>query len=278
MTGPMIQNTGQNFTMTAASAGGTAKVYCLLITVSSTTEYVNGTSVGSFGPYTSYLLMQIADYNIVRNYPQIASIDSRTVYGQPDLAGEQPGDPNAPARAVNFYGWQYKGGLFSGNTLGSSDESGTARIEAYVPGTSFVDPIWSDTVLTYLGHNANFTTDITYNIAFPATTDPNLAYVPDPVGNQYAATWTTAWNLANATTYTAISTANMTSGQYVNFQAAGFVPEVILALQNEATIVSSNQTAWAYFATPGWATASGQMNATDATPRIWVVDLTGHNP
>lgn len=59
---------------------------------------------------------------------QIISIDSRIVYGIPDRTGVLVADPNLPATHVNFFPWDYSGGLFVGRSA-PGDKSGEARIQ-----------------------------------------------------------------------------------------------------------------------------------------------------
>lgn len=78
---------------------------------------------------------------------QVVSISDRKAYGQPNLDGELPGDPNADLAHTNFTGWKYRGGLFVGNAKGlDNDQSGVSRIVWSTPNPN---PTWTDSFFTY---------------------------------------------------------------------------------------------------------------------------------
>ena len=210
------------------------------------------------------------DHNLVRGNADAVAIDSRKVYGQPDLAGEVSADANAPLRNPNFYGWVYNGGLFAGNApQPSGDQSGTARVQLYLSGLpTFVNVVWQDMVLCYLGSSGTFTADPSYSYSIPSPSDPNLGVASSQ------ATWANAWNLATATPEQTLSLSSFSSGQYLNFQGTALAPKMILSLSSEATDLTNGTADWRYFASTAYASASGLITSADAQPRAWILDQT----
>lgn len=247
------------------ATGGTVKVSLV------ETDYTHATRSDGVPTLATadWKVVAQATYNILRANVEAVSVDSRKAYGQPDLAGELPADPNAEQANVNFNGWIYKGGLFAGNAPSSSgDLSGTARVQIYLSSPpTLVNPQMEDLVLLYLGCGSTFGTDSTFQIGPPAATDPNIG---TPMSQT---TWANAWSLAGVTNPFSLTLGSSTSsGQYVNAQVLGYQTKLVLYLQNESSMTGT--AIWPYFATAAYGTASGLYSASDAQPHLWIVDKT----
>lgn len=276
MRGYQVSSSQQKYTFSSTSTGGAARAFLVREVSGTTYHYANGVRVDDSATVFD-LIKQIEGYNVMRLNADAVSIDSRRTYGQPNLDGELPGDPNADLRNPSFYGWTYKGGLFAGNVpSGTGDLSGTARIQAYITtNPTFVDPIWSAFTCIYLGVGGSFTNIPTYTLSVPAADDPNLNVAAG------IANWGNAWNLATASPRSDLTVDNaLPIGEYGCFQNPGYSAQMIIHLKNEAAAISGNIPYWRYFANLGYATASGLITASDAQPRLWVVDrvLSGVDP
>ena len=207
------------------------------------------------------------------------SVDSRKVSGQPNIAGEIPGDqrdPNVPFKNANFYNWVYHGGTFVGHApYSTGDQSGTARAQFYLPN---LGGSW-DTCITiyYLTNAIGFTDSFTLQAfepsqAAPPNTDPNLTVAPTDV------TWATRWLYPN--TYgknlSSYSFASPLSPGYLNFDVSDttltnrYTPYVLLAMNPEPN-ATNPPTTWFYFASSWYANTI--PGASDQNPRAWMVSV-----
>jgi len=215
-------------------------------------------------------MLQRNDYNLTQHNMDSVPIDSRKIYGQPDIAGEVKEDGNAPLRNANYYGWTYNGGLFAGNSPTTTpDRSGTARSQFYRSDTTtFTGVTLTDLVLCYLGSPTGFSSDSHYRIYSVSNTDPSYFVTAATV------TWSTAWNIGTAIPGDPLDLSTLSYGDYANFQGTTVPNRITLALANEATDVSASTPDWRYFASPEYAVASGLITAMDAQPHVWVLDCT----
>lgn len=84
------------------------------------------------GEHYSARLLRVDFVRSTTPIGNILSVDSRIVYGQPDVSGALEADPNEPATHVVFHPWTYNGGLFLGRSnadLPHKDKSGLAQIQ-----------------------------------------------------------------------------------------------------------------------------------------------------
>ncbi len=290
------QKTGQNYyvrgyivnngdTLTNRIAGSSSGTYHLILGVQDVgdTYYYdsNGNKVDTLFNGTQY-----SEGTIVCNRFNLnsTSIDTRKTYGQPDLAGELPGDANAPANYINFYNWLYTGGSFVGNApfVQTNDLSGTSRLQLYGANISYVKPIWVDLSLTRLGPpNANYNAAMDIAGYYIPATDPNYAVAP---GN---ATWANAWNITGtgvveSTDLTINGTAPSPPLEYLNMtmpQPPQGTVNISVALANEATQLSNNFVGWQYFEDAYYQSQfpNAGLPTTDGIPRLWIVDETETN-
>lgn len=211
--------------------------------------------------------VQREDYSISSNSPTVLSLDSRKTYGQPNLDGETPADPNAELRNPSFLNWQYRGGLFVGNAgPNSRDKSGTARLQGYMPSTSFTDPVWSILSLIYVGAPSQWTSPPSLKCMFPATDDPNLGTTPGTCN------WSNAWSLAMANSRSTFATDGLAPFSRVSLQFPGYSPKFLVALDGESDYVSQGSSAWCYFARTPYSSPAGSVSGDEAVPKMIVVD------
>lgn len=265
VTGFTVPIGGAHFEYRLPPSAVTRKVY--YVTFTSGTDS-SGNPTGSTTVMPAVLALSRRDTPCV-------SIDSRDVYGQPNLDGELPGDPNADLRNVNFSGWSYKGGLFVGNApSGSGDQSGTARIQAYVPPATFTQALGSSVTFLALGRPSKFPSAAAYKAYVPSINDLNLNTLPATV------TWKTGWSLSDATAVGTGDdlTGSFPSNEYSRCFFTGDASRVLVALSSEATIVSQGGGCWQYFSSPGYeAQFPNTFPVNDSRPRTWTVDCLGYD-
>ena len=205
-----------------------------------------------------------AALNVARRDVEMVSIDSRKVYGQPNLDGELPADPNAELRNPNFLNWSYRGGLFLGNAVGR-DASGTARIQGWVPAANFTNLLMSSLTVRALGCPTGYAAP-TVQAYVPSASDPNLATTAPTV------TWATAWNLGSAAPLgPPLGVGAIPMGEYLHFRRDGDLARIGLALADESAATSGGSPYWLYFAN---AVYEADFPLPDSRPRVWTVDLT----
>jgi len=268
-------NAGDKVTLRIAPTGRT--VHAFLTTYATTNTY-NSTTNQLISSTTLETISRY-DYAISRTASDATSIDSRTAFGQPNIAGVLPGDPNVAATAnVNFYQWVYKGGLFAGNSnfLNNNDLSGTARIEAYSSGLgtpAFVQPVFETLTMLAVGSPPQFST--------PAVLSP--AQVSSGSTTLSSASWANAWIMnvpsTNPPTVDFTLYANYSGPEYANFQLGGYWGNQIgVELTSEAAAISAGTGTWEYFADSSYISSLAAAGSTlpgplaDALPRIWVAD------
>ena len=283
LSGYPTQNLGNSFQM--PTSGGLARL-CLVAQYSCQVWFVQPQYpyLTSCGSVSFTWIAQRMDLNVLPGNPLVVAIDSRKVYGQPDLTGEVHADANAPLMNPNFSNYTYQGGLFVGNAAQSTqDQSGTARLQIYGQiAQQLVNPILSTFLIVDTGPvmvngaaSSTFGSSETVSLAIPATSDPNLS-VPST-----QAAWSNAWSLANASVVAHAPLGSSTVGTYVPMNLSTYSPQMILALQNEAGDVSGGTSLWRYFASAAYAASAasnGVFPANDGQPRLWVLDQTYHRP
>jgi hypothetical protein len=267
-------------TMTCTASGGLGRLFTVIDNSWASTYTANGniyTDSWIYNP-TPYSAYSRADYNAVNSPVTPVPIDSRTVYGQPDLAGEYSADPNAPPRNVNFNGWIYGGGIFAGNSpTGTTDLSGTARTQFYV-GSSVPtsNVVWEDLVLCYFGYAGTYNGDPSYSLYEPSSNDSNY------LTPSSSTTWATAWSKPNASLLATVPLTGYSWPSYANFQVPEpqtgpqtLISKFFLALTNESGDITNNVGDWRYFTTAGFASALGSpsLSVAQATPHVWVLYL-----
>lgn len=219
-----------------------------------------------------------AHYHLAKQGCNAISIDSRKWYGQPNTAGELPAnqlDPNVPMRNVNFNGWTFNGGLFVGHApTYTQDESGTARIQAYVTPITSGTPIASCITMYWLSNPTKYTDPYTLQAYSPDPSDPNYNFSP-----WTNAVWSNGWNLSLPHVSKLGSAAMNTTflpNSYFNIPILGAatngnkVMPVALAMNPEPAPGSSPQT-WSYFVTPAY--EAQVPSVTDKEPRAWITTL-----
>ncbi len=203
------------------------------------------------------------------------NIDTRKLYGQPNLDGQITGDANAESSNVNFNGWTFKGGHFVGNMPSSTgDLSGTARIQLYPQGGSVgANSKIACLSLLHLGAPASATGDLTIAAYFPSGSDPNIS-------TAYSSTvWSNGWVKANMTEISNVTLGTGTGlNEYINWRlnaadlsslSSSAASKIALAMQTENTATQ----AWRYFATAAYQGLSGMsFPITDSQPRVWLCD------
>jgi hypothetical protein len=267
---PVTGNDQSELVDMTGRAGQSVTVY-LIASYHTNTYALNGS--GTVVPITtdSYGLVEVDTYRLSRQNATGVSIDTRKTYGQPNLAGEEPGDPNAPPRNVNFYNWLYKGGLFVGSApAGTGDQSGLARMQVYfdLSTVTYVNPVWSSFSTLYTGSPSGFTGDATYELYQPATSDPNLGVPPTTL------TWASGWDPTLAQPRTSLFLPQTYPiGEFASFQNPGVAPKMLITLGSEQAVYGNSIPLWKYFASPPYS-AAGIFSADDCTPRMWVVERT----
>ena len=269
-------NPGDKVTLRIAPTGRT--VHAFLMTTITTYTYNSSTNQLISTAYSQSIAR--FDYAISRTATDATSIDSRAAFGQPNVAGVLPGDPNVAATAnINFYQWVYKGGLFAGTSsfLNNNDLSGTARIEAYSSGlgsTPFVQPVFETLTMLAVGSPTQFST--------PAVLSP--AQVSSGSTSLSSATWANQWVMTvpgtSPPTVDFTLYAGYSGPEYANFQLGSYWGNQLgVQLTNEAAAISNGTGAWEYFADSAYITSLSSAGATlsgplaDALPRIWVADF-----
>lgn len=236
----------------------------------------------SSGVYTNYSL------NLMELLQSGSAIDTRRAFGQPNLAGELPADPNAPARAVDFTSWTYSGGQFVGSMPAGSttDESGLARMQFW-GGTGGSGTCLAATAsLLDMGSRTTPTGAETVGIYIPSSSDPNLGSGPG------ALTWTGAWTItpssgrSSPVNYwqTPVSTLTLSATNttdYLNWIIAdtygsGYViPSSVFNHMAFALTDETTGPSWHYFGSMPYTSIATTFPGTDSRPRVWWVGLVG---
>jgi hypothetical protein len=239
-----------------------------------TRQWVNGQWQYQDGSSCTYLDLDLAKLSC-----DDASVDSRRGFGQPNLAGEFPGDPNAPARPIKFGAWNYRGGLFLGNMpAATGDQSGTARIQLYVP-SGGQGTIRLATLSLYDFGSPASAYGVNLGVFLPSSTDPNLN-----VG-EGAVTWDSKWGsiLPRDTassppdhTQDPLQTLTLSGagGAYrsLPLQATDSLPptmalsRICLALTDEDPATGPY---WRYFGSKEYGPGFSTFPANDSAPRVW---------
>jgi hypothetical protein len=233
---------------------------------------------------------QLVVYQIEKLQSQnCAAIDARRCYGQPNLDGELPADPNAPPEAPSFPGWVYMGGLFVGNMpWATGDQSSTSRTQFdLAPSNSDNSSNLRASALTcyYTGSPSSANGGATIGLYLPgiggaplytwvnqwpvtprATPSSPPNYADDPV-DQLTFTSTSTpgyctWSLMQMATINNVLTATF----------EGMCEYFVLCVANESGFVQSNGCAWQYFASPAYqALYPTTPLLGDSAPRVWNV-------
>jgi len=247
-----------------------ARVYLVSYTTGRKYHYVGTTQVQdgpNDTPATAILARE--DYKLYRYDAKATSVGSRKTYGQPNVQGKLPADPNADLRNPSYYGWTYEGGLFVGNASPTSgDLSATTRIQTYITMTihTNVDPVWTTFSLMFLGCPTGFDSVQTLTFYKPATDDPNY----DVTSN--AVTWATAWDLTRAVPRSEFTfNGSISPGDYACFQNPGIARRMALALKNEASLISGTN-AWYYFMSVAYAAGMGYSDPDMYQPHAFILD------
>ncbi len=235
------------------------------------------------GTYTMYGL------NFNKILMQGSAIDTRRVFGIPNLAGELPTDPNAPARDVDFTNWVYHGGSFVGSMPPQygTDESGLSRIQLWGPGPSTGTLLAETAVMADLGCRTSPTGAETVGAYIPSSGDLNAQGTAPPSPFN----WSMAWAINPQSTpgtpidysRSPISTLALGStgtNDYLNWVIAdtssgGWIMPpracnyLCFALTDETTGPS-----WHYFGGSPFDPIAISLPGSDSQPRIWWVGLT----
>lgn len=219
-----------------------------------------------------------------------ASVDTRRSFGQPNLEGALPGDPNTGLNYVQFGAWNYKGGLFLGNMpyRSTHDQSGAARVQLYfAPSTSTTQ---------YLGSLLSFLpTEVVDRTGYQKSFSVGV-YEPADYGakatTEGTVRWDTHWDVDILHPFSTVSPIDFQTrapDEYAFAQApltTADNPGLVLALTNEpwdpATGLTSPDTngaptGWFYIAGKEWELQhqtppdgyTGFYAPMDSRPRIW---------
>ncbi|HMS54111.1 MAG TPA: hypothetical protein PKA27_01800 [Fimbriimonadaceae bacterium] len=209
-------------------------------------------------------------FEITKNLATAASIDSRRVYGVPNLEGALPADPNAPNRPITFRPWLYKGGLFVGSMpAASKDQSGSGRIQMSASTSDAANIKKSLLTLFYKSKPSVSSGDVTVRAWVPGGGSANYSQSLDSV------TWDTKWVLASSgvevVLYHATSGSPSTPEEdYVNFIMPNDCTKIGLASVDEG----SSTAHWRYFASEAYqAQFPSTFPANDSQARVWQVKL-----
>lgn len=268
MSGLSVSSNSERFRFQSSSTGGPAQAFLVQESIGERYHFDGGGNKVTDGYSNEKWIVQREKYSVLRLNASAVSVGSRRTYGQPNLAGELPGDPNAELRNPSYHNWVYKGGYFVGHApYGSGDLSGTTRIQAYVANPpAFTEPVWSAFSIIYLGIGGSFTNAPTITLSVPAANDPNINVAMS------SARWSNAWSLLTAAPRSDLTLdSTLPPEEYACFQNPGFAPKMVIHLKNEAQAIDQGISYWRYFASLGYATGSA-MTTTDAQPRIWIVD------
>lgn len=220
-----------------------------------------------------------ADLDVAKLVCADAAIDTRRGHGQPNLAGELPGDPNAPARPINFGAWNYRGGLFVGNMpVLTGDQSGLARTQLYVPSGGQGSLRLATLSLYDFGSPAN-AYGLSLGAYLPSASDPNLN-----VGES-TLTWDSKWtSIAPRDTIGSppddardpISKLDLTGagGDYRNLplqRTDSLPPTMALSRICLAMTAESFEDGpyWRYFGSNEYASGFTTFPRNDSGPRVW---------
>lgn len=218
-------------------------------------------------------------YNV--DYRKLATtalaLDSRRTYGQPNLDGELPGDPNAELRNVNFSNWEYKGGLFVGNMpAATNDLSGTARLQIW-PSGGAINTNTQYAFLSMLHLGAGGGTNAASLQAFaPLTTDPNYSRTAS------LTTWENKWDLTTSTVLGGLPLSNSSpTKEYVTlplmYQAVTNGPWLVhprAASRVGVSLTDESGFAWRYFCSKAYQTTfATEYPLLDGAPRVWLIDF-----
>lgn len=172
------------------------------------------------------------------------SVDTRKAYGQPDVEGQLPGDPNAEPAAVKFGDWVFKGGMFVGRMAPQTrDQSGTSRIQLRFPPFSWPSDGSSPYMLLMSLYGVGAPQNApdrnwSFGIYMPNATDPFLNR------NENEVTWETRWQVeAREPGYTPPSFSQVYYGNsnlpYTNYQYNLSKDPILKVLVNEHIAKSS---------------------------------------
>lgn len=240
---------------------------------------------------TTTATYQVVTYQIEKlQAPSCAAIDARRCYGQPNLDGELPADPNAPPENPSFPGWLYMGGLFVGNMpWATGDQSSTSRTQfdfGTPPSGDNSAKLRASTLSCYytgapstanggatigvylpgLGGGAPYNWGIQWKVAPRATPSNPPNYADDPV-DQLSFTSTSTPGYCNWSLMQIAVVNGVLTGTF-----EGLCQYYVLCVADEPDFVRSNGCAWQYFASPAYqALYPNTALLADSAPRIWNV-------
>gem|GEM_PF-5995738 len=222
-------------------------------------------------------------FNLIKLPLYGSAIDTRRVYGQPNLAGEYPADPNAPPRNVDFTNWIYNGGCFVGTMpfTSTSDKSGLARMQFWstLPG-GYGTCLAATASLLDMGARSSPTGAESVSIYIPSTTDGNGS---SPAGLTWAGVWPSIHPSGTSGTpgdYTqfpvstlALSATN--TADYLNWNIADtsnggyYIPPNVFKYCCFALTDETTGPSWHYFGSTPYSAIATNFPGTDSQPRIW---------
>lgn len=228
---------------------------------------------GLVGTYYSFdKVTDVYDYvfnfTITKNLATAAAIDSRRVFGVPNLEGEIPADANAESRNITFNPWLYKGGLFVGYMPDSGkDQSGTARIQLSASSSTA-----SNVKLTLLSlfHKVRPASAALGNAATEIR-----AFIPDSGDSNYSqslstVTWATRWSFPSSGTDVTLAASDAGNEEYANW----VMPSACTKVGLGTTTTSGSTAYWRYFASASYqAQFPSDFPANDSQARIWQIVL-----
>lgn len=215
-----------------------------------------------------------------------SSIDTRMLYGQPNIDGILPGnDPNAEQRNLNFYPWIYRGGLFVGRGPTSKDQSGVARIQLY-PESTFGSHNFAVVAMYDLGAPASSGT-LKLEASVPSKSDSHISTAYTGV------TWATRWLRDTVTRGADAFSVELSSAtnDYVTWRlpvnsevgSASPLPAKIIIARDVSLYEPEDEDeyvgyedglgyAWRYFLSRDYQSAASALPFTDGAARVWTID------
>lgn len=204
-------------------------------------------------------------YSVNKNLATAASIDSRRVYGTPNIEGEIPGDANAEQRNVIFYPWIFKGGLFVGNMPeGGADQSGRARIQLTASSSTSSSVKLTLLSLFYRGRPSTATNDLEIRAFIPDSGDTNYAQ------DITAVDWSKAWTFPSSGGVQLTLNSSTPADDYFNVLMGSACTKIGIGSVGEG----SGSARWRYFGSKAYQDQfPSDFPANDSQARIWQVVL-----
>lgn len=251
--------------------------------VDGSSNYVETRYSWQYVPEVRETIVRVTFGKIACDY---SSIDTRKLYGQPNIDGILPGvDPNSERRNLNFNPWIFRGGLFVGRGPTSNDQSGIGRIQLY-PTSSFGGSQFAIVSMYDLGAPSGSGT-LVLDATVPSKSDSHISTAYSGV------TWALRWmrDTASRAATDASVTLSTATNDYVSWRlpvnsevgsASPLPARVIIARDASAYSPTSEDDyisvedglgyAWRYFLSKDYQSAASSFPFTDGAARVWTID------